>query len=232
MMKSYTQPLFWLLVFSFSPSFGQHVASVAREKPILKLSFLPAFHIDNAFVLGAELPLSGGRFSLQPEIGYGSSKTNIWYEWWYTDELRPDKNTIRTKLQFRAYIIESRVFRAYVGGEYAYRHNNYLQDRNAEPENTNPTEMLKLQRVNHAMHGLFGWQGYFSNRLTLDFHVGFGLRMSKNHSLTKGLSATELDAIRIEDRFWWGRSRRLEHFGPFPSLIGGVQLGFILGKVK
>lgn len=181
-------------------------------------------HIDNAFVLATEIPLSKGRFSLQPEIGYGATASNVWYEPWTTDE-SPDKNTVRSKLQFRSYYKDGAVFRAYYGGEYAYMHSTYRQS-GLDGNSNNPAirQAIRLRRTTHAMHGLLGWQGYFNNRLCLDFHIGFGLRMTENSSLTKGLSNEELEKVRFDDREWFRRSKRLGNYGPYPDLSAPYSL--------
>lgn len=229
-MRRGTFLLFTLLFLAAFPARAQYVAGIAREKPIIKLSALPMFHIDNAFVIGAEIPLAKGRFSLQPEIGYGPPESNIWYEWWFHDTY-PDKTTLRTKLQFRSYFREGGVFRAYYGGEYSYKQSDYKQEYTTGGSDVAIVRQLDLRRTTHAMHGIMGWQGYFSSRLSIDFQIGFGLRASENRSLTKGLSTEELDRIKLDERGWFGRSKKMGQYGPYPSFMGAVQLGFILGKL-
>lgn len=215
-----------------SAGYAQRMAEIAREKPVVKLSMLPLFHFDNAFVVGAEIPLKTGQISLQPEIGLGAARSSIWYPWWY-DEPYPDKNTFRSKIQFRSYFMDGRVFRAYFGGEYAYIQNTYRQQfRAADAPNVTVVRDVTLRRATHAVHGLMGWQGYFSSRLTLDFHVGFGMRAPRNFSVTRGLPTEELEQIQIDDQRWFGRSRKLGRFGPYPDLIAAFQLGFVLGKIQ
>ncbi len=219
------------LLISSGQLLSQHIADIAKENPVLKISMLPMFHIDNAFVLAAQIPFSKGRFSLQPEIGYGATSSNVWYEPWTPDE-SPDKNTVRSKLQFRSYYKDWAVFRAYYGGEYSYRHSTYRQSGlEGNDNNLAMLPAIRLRRTTHAMHGLLGWQGYFNNRLSIDFHAGFGLRMAENSALTKGLSKEELDQIRFDERDWFRRSKRIGSYGPYPDFFGAIQLGFILGKL-
>ena len=211
---------------------AQSVAEIARTKPQIKLSILPMFHLDNAFMLGAEIPMGNGRFSLQPEFGYGPAQSNLWYEWWFHDSY-PDKTTIRTKLQFRSYFKEGSVFRGYYGAEYSYLQSDFNQDHsymaNGLPVVINP---LELRRTSHAVHGIMGWQGYFSNRLTIDFQFGFGLKATENRSLTPGIPQDELDKIKLDERKWLGRSLSLGQYGPFPSFMTAISIGFVLGKVN
>lgn len=210
--------------------YSQHVADIAKENPVLKVSLLPIYHIDNAFVFGAEIPLSKGRFSLQPEIGYGWGAANLLYGISGHSENPPDKNTVRSKLQFRSYYKTGSSFRAYYGGEYSHRHMNYRQsslDANSIRVVTAP---LHLRRTMHAVYGILGWQRYSGSRFSVDFHVGFGLQMSKNFAVTKGLSSEELAAIRFDEMNWFRRSKRIGRYGPYPDFLGAIQLGFKLGK--
>ncbi len=211
---------------------AQHIADIAKEKPVLKVSLLPMYHIDNAFVLAAEIPLSKGHFSLQPEIGYGSASSNVFYEIWALDDIPPEKNTVRSKLQFRSYYKEGSAFRAYYGGEYAYRHMNYRQSGLDASGISAITPPLRLRRTTHALHGILGWQRHFNNRLSIDFHIGFGLQMSENSAVTKGLTDEELAKIRFNEMSWFRRSKRIGSYGPYPDFLGAIQLGFILGKLN
>lgn len=224
--------LLLLMGLFLSSARAQTVPELARNHPILKFSFLPMFHIDNAFVVGAEIPLGNGRFSLQPEFGYGPPQSNVWYEWWF-DNTYPDKTNYRTKLQFRAYFKDGGVFRGYYGGEYSYMQSDFNQHLEIFNGGTRPElKPLELRRTSHAMYAIMGWQGYFSNRLTIDFHFGFGLKATENRSLTQGLTTEQLEDIRLDEKAWFGRSRRIGQYGPYPSLMTGVQLGFILGKIN
>jgi hypothetical protein len=227
MSKRIALKTFVLLFYIPLGTIAQQGAEMGRENPILKISFLPMFHVDNAFVVAGEIPLAKGRFSLQPEIGYGTAHSNIWYAAWTARRNIPEKRTLRTKLQFRSYFKEGRVFRGYFGGEYAYRHSNFQQEREELS-----TEPLRLQRSNHSMHGIMGWQGYSTKRLTIDLQFGFGLRISENRALTQGLTQAERNNVRINERGWFWRNKELGSFGPYPSFIGAVQLGFVLGKLQ
>lgn len=216
------------MLFFCLPGFGQYLAQNAKNNLGLKLSLLPMFHIDNAFVLATEIPFNNGKISIQPEIGYGHAKNNKWYYWRLNDDY-PDKTTLRTKLQVRAYYREGSTFRSYAGGELGYWQSDYHQTR--RPESASVPQTITLQRKQHSIHGIMGWQGYFGRRFVIDFYVGMGLKATENLSRTKGLSEKELEDIRLDDRVWFGRNRRMGRYGPYPDLIGAVQLGILLGKV-
>lgn len=209
---------------------SQHVADIAKENPILKISLLPVYHIDNAFVLATEIPLSKGRFSLQPEIGYGWGAGNLLYKIWAYGDSPPDKNTFRSKLQFRSYYKSGSAFRAYYGGEYSYRHMNYRQPGPDAGGTSVVTPPLHLRRTTHGMYGILGWQRHSGSRFSVDFYMGFGLQMSKNFAVTKGLTGEELSEIRFDEMNWFRRSKRIGRYGPYPDFLGAIQLGFILGK--
>lgn len=228
-MRTYTT-IWALLLLAVSPAPAQKMADLARKKPLLKLSLVPLVHIDNSFMLGTEIPLGKGRVSLQPEIGYGVGSGNLWYENWNRES--PDKTTVQSKLQFRSYYKDGSTFRSYYGFEYAYRQSTYRQSDLGNSSQPLFGKTIDLRRTTHFAHGFLGWQGYFGNRLVLDFQVGLGLRKPEIKVLTDGLTAEQLATVSINERDWLNRSRAPGKYGPYPALMGAVQIGFVLGKIE
>lgn len=203
----------------------------SREHIILKWSPLSLFDIDNTFQAGVEIPLKNNRFTIQQDIGYGHSSFNIWYA---QEEDRLNKATIKARTQLRYYFYEKPRFRSYIAGEYLFKRVviketqwvgmdcggsggcGYFENKD-----------VKLGRFVSALHAKVGWQIYFSNRISLDLFMGFGLRKANVRILT-----SNVENARFNDDWDWFRSNRPGHHEVIPSLAFGYHLGIALGKFR
>lgn len=207
-------------------------AESAKSHVIVKYSPLPMWDFDNTVQFGVEVPLGPGNFTLQEDLGYGSSSFNLWYE----DETDyAAKETFKSRTQFRYFYLEKRRMRAYVGPEVLlkkviYRDNQWVGRDCADGfGNCNFFENkdVRFDKNVIAGHIRTGWQLYFRNRMTLDFFCGLGFRSIVVTSPTPEIGTTNFRSMR--DPFQSIRPG-MRDFNP--SLTLGVHVGIVLGRFR
>lgn len=223
--------IFWALFVSIGsalPVFSQVDPQESQSHVLVKWSPLSMWDIDNTIMFGLEVPL-GKQISIQQDIGWGSSKFNVWYYDWSE---RPDKITYKSRTQFKYYFVQKPRWRSYIAGEFMYKKVIYednqwvgvgCEDGNCEYY-TNKN--IKQGRFVSAMHSKIGWQFYFSNRTTIDVFTGVGLRYIKSRMITQDVGNVGLG----EDWFFWESNYPGGPTQTVPSFQVGFQIGIALGK--
>lgn len=228
---------FLLVVYSI---LGINLIGVAQVLPppetkdlvILKFVPLAFFDIDNTVQLGVEVPLKDRRFTIHQELGYGHSVFNPWYINW-DNEL--NKQTFRSRSQFRFYFHEWGAGRMYVAVEYLHKRVTAQQqmwagvncDGNQAGCDYHELRDVKGSKIINALHTKVGWHFYLGNRITLDLYVGGGLRLKSYNTTPDNVGRVQFGKYGwFDDLDFW------EDHVLYPSLTTGFQLGIPLGKKK
>lgn len=205
-------------------------AESAKNHVIVKYSPATMFDFDNTVQFGVEVPLGKGDFTIQQDLGYGTSAFNLWY---YDEDPSPDKRTFKSRTQFRFYYFERRRMRGYVGPELLLKSVVYRENQWAGMECVSGNcgyfqqHQVKMAKQAVAVHARVGWQFYFTNRMALDLFTGIGFRSITGKSLTPENGNRQIYAI---DDIWTSVSPRTREF--VPSVALGVHFGIVLGKFK
>jgi hypothetical protein len=220
-----------LFYFCLSEVFAQVDAANAANHVIIKYSPLPMFDSDNTIQFGVEVPLGKSGISLQEDLGYGHSKFNLWYQ--ETNHV-PNKATYKSRTHIRYYYFDRRRVRGYVGAEFLYKKVVYSENQWVGMEcsgfggcNFFENKDVKVARVAIAGHARLGWQLYFPSRLTLDFFTGIGMRSINVRTLTPGLENAQ---VTSPEEIWVSNTPGSHYV--VPSLVLGVHLGIVLGKIQ
>ncbi|WP_247234230.1 DUF3575 domain-containing protein [Telluribacter sp. SYSU D00476] len=212
-----------------STGFAQRPDSLNRQ-PIIKVTPLTLFDLDNTLQAGIEIPLPNPKYSVQQELGYGHSAFNFFPS---EREDYPNKETWRFRTQLRMYYRQNRNGAGYFAAEYLFKKNSIREWRAQGMDCANPWQcayfenrMVNLGRFLSAYHLKMGWQYILSPRMNLDFYWGLGLR-----SLTVRNLSVENETLFTDDEPVWFRPDTPGRYGPAPSLSVGFHLGWILGPL-
>jgi hypothetical protein len=227
-MRIFCLVLFGL--FCFENAFAQIDNRDIKSHVILKYLPLGLFDIDNTIQFGIEVPFPDDRFTVQQEFGFGHTSFNLWY---HDQQDRPDKQTFKTRTQFRFYFSEKRWVRSYVAAEYLMKRVEHKETQWVGQDCLTgncgyfENKTIKFGRFADAGHIKLGWQFYFNNRMTLDLYTGFGIRKMSFKTLTPEAG----NARPHDDYVWWDGTWANTH-QVVPSLAVGFQFGFALGKFQ
>ena len=217
-----------VLLLCAAPAFAQVDANTARNNVIIKFSPLALFDGDNTVQFGVEVPIRNTRFSLQEDLGYGTSDFSIWYS---GSVDRPSKSTFKSRTQLRYNYYGGAHFKAYVAGEFMYKRVLYRENEWVGMDCVYgdcgyfQNMPVRIERTVSAYHPRLGWQFYFSSRLTLDLFLGVGLRHVR---VTRpGLPDGRYAFSSIDEL--WPTTPRNETIA---SAVLGFNFGLILGKIK
>lgn len=217
-------------IFLSENVFAQIDETQSRQHVILKFLPLGLFDVDNTFQVGVEIPFPNKRFTFQQEAGYGHSSFNAWY---HDGRERPDKQTFKIRSQLRFYFYEKKWGRSYVAGEYLFKRVEHHETQWVGQDCSNGScgyfenKNVRFGKFSNAGHVKFGWQFYFSNRMTLDVYTGLGLRKVRYSTLTPGVGRAQ-----PQDSWVWWSSNWSDQSELMPSVAMGFQIGFALGKFK
>ena len=222
----------FVLILCLGRAYAQIDSNESKDHVIMKFLPLSLFDVDNTFQAGLEIPFRNRRFSVQQELGYGHSLFNVWYQ---GEQNHPNKNTIKSRTQFRVYFYERKQMRAYVAGEYLFKRvinkDNQWVGQDCIYGNCGyfESKSVRFGRFVNAGHMKAGWQFYFTNRITIDVYTGFGVRTIRGRTLTRNAENARLDDNWL---IWQGgyRQNNGNYYQLFPSISPGFQIGFALGK--
>ncbi|WP_259016199.1 hypothetical protein [Emticicia fluvialis] len=211
--------------------------SLQKKHLIVKFAPLAMFDVDNTFQMAAEHNLSGKRWTLSEEFGYGTGKANLW-----GNSFNSSKSDFREN--FRAKI-EARKYKEAFTGRYAayelfYKQINDRYSKNVARECENGAcnyyETVSYP-VNKFVVGLTAKIGYQlrirdefkkNTKFVFDFYVGAGIRrIIINHHDNSGPG---------EDYWNYGRKSLFDNSGlgykdarfNIPHLALGFKLGYII----
>ena len=210
--------------------------SLQRKYFILKIAPLAMFDVDNTFQLATEHRLSGNRWTLSEEFGYGTGKANLW-----GNSFNSTKSDFREN--FRAKI-EARRYKEAFTGRYAAYELFYKQvndrssksvGRECENGSCNYFETVSYP-INKYVIGLtakLGYQIRIRNELkkntnfVFDFYVGAGLRriIINHHDTNQPGEDFRIYGNRIFDNSGLGYSNARFNL---PHLALGIKLGYII----
>lgn len=224
----------WLLLLLLFIESALQAQDTIRPSVVLKFTPSMLLDPDNTLTLGAEIPFST-RWSVQQEVGWGNSYTNLWDE----HSRYPDKNNWRFRSQLRYYFTNpySRAGGWYFALEY-FRKEIFIRQYQAIGRQCNPATgtcayfeegFLRTRRRVSALHGKFGFQWAFPDRVVLDLYLGGGFR---NLIVTNDDPLGQANINLNQTDFFNLRSLRPGKYEPIPSISAGFSFGFLLTQKK
>ena len=222
----------WMLLLLFTSSL--QAQDTIRPAAIIKFTPSMLLDPDNTLTLGAEIPL-GTRWSVQQEVGWGNSYTNLWDE----HSRYPDKNNWRFRTQLRYYVTKSasKLSGSYFALEY-FRKEEFIRQYQAIGHQCNPATgtcayfeegFLRTRRRVSVLHGKFGYQWLVPDRMSIEIYVGGGFRkLIVTNDAPLGQANTNLGRTNLFNL----RSLRPGNYAPIISLSGGFSLGILLVQKK
>lgn len=224
----------WIIALLWLTAATAWAQDTLRPTVILKFTPSMLLDIDNTLTLGAEVPFSK-RWSMQQEVGWGNAYTNLWNE----QSLYPDKNNWRFRTQLRYYFTDpySPSGGWYFALEY-FRKEIFIRQYQALGRQCNPVTgtcayfeegILRTRRRVSALHGKFGFQWQFADRMLFDFYIGGGFRkLLVTNDDPLGQANTNLFRTNVFNL----RTLRPGRYEAIPSISAGFSLGFLLKQKK